>query len=127
MAGLGVLLLDDDEDLLEALGEAVTSLCGRPCLQLRSVADLVENLAQAQQCALAILDVHLGVGKPSGLDAYALLQAGSFAGRIVFITGHAADHPLVRQAHAVDGAKVLRKPFDFGDLHALIEWTESAA
>src|SRR5579862_5380074 len=56
---------------------------------------------------LAILDVNLGPGCPSGLDAHSWLAAEHFSGRIVFLTGHAQSYPLVERAGALaDGARI---------------------
>jgi FixJ family two-component response regulator len=65
--------------------------------------------AVLEQCETVILDINLGPGEPSGLDVYRWLREQGFAGRIVFLTGHAADHPLVSQAYRL-GAHVLQKP-----------------
>jgi ActR/RegA family two-component response regulator len=59
----------------------------------------------------AILDVNLGPGEPSGVDVAAWVRAHHPDARIVFMTGHAPNHPLVRAASGADG-EVLAKPID---------------
>jgi DNA-binding response OmpR family regulator len=113
-----ILLLDDDEDLRDAVCDLI-ALFGAPCIALPSVAALTAEAAQALRCRLAILDVNLGDGQPSGVDAYEWLRANGFPGRIVFLTGHAASHPAVARAASL-GVQVLAKPIESAELRALI-------
>jgi ActR/RegA family two-component response regulator len=115
-----VLVLDDDDDLRDALGDLVHLLSGRSSLGLGSYEALVAARARVLGCELAILDVNLGPGVPSGLDAYEWLRAQHFAGRIVFLTGHAKSHPLVRRACALAHARVLEKPIGIDEVRALL-------
>lgn len=71
-------------------------------------------------CRVAILDVNLGEGQPTGVDAYEWLRAHSFAGSVVFLTGHAPTHPAVALA-VKSGARVLAKPIKIDELHALLK------
>ena len=50
---------------------------------------------------------HSHARRESGLDAYRWLRQFGFRGEVVFLTGHAAHHPLVEQARALGKAKVL--------------------
>lgn len=120
MATGGVLLLDDDDDLRDALADLVPLLTGQRCLSLRSVAELMARRQEALACATAILDINLGPGQPSGLDAYAWLEREHFAGRVVFLTGHARSHPLVARAAAVGAARVYQKPIGIPELRELL-------
>ena len=95
MAKGGVLLLDDDDDLLATLSELVRLLTNGPCLAVSSLSALIARRDEALACTRAILDINLGPGQPSGLDAYAWLKRERFAGSIVFLTGQARSHPLV--------------------------------
>src|SRR4051812_20448553 len=89
-----LLLLDDDEDVLEALALSFEGR-GTRCLRLRSVAELLSAAEVALGCMAALLDVNLGPGEPTGLDAYRWLESQGFKGRVVFLTGHAHAHPLL--------------------------------
>ena len=115
--GPTVLLLDDDADLREALDHIFRTL-GWRCLPLPSFAAMSDLRPAVLDCELAILDVNLGQGLPSGVDAHAWLRQHQFAGRIVFLTGHAPSHPLVARA-AASGDQVLRKPMSSEELRAL--------
>ncbi len=122
-----VLLLEDDEDLRDALAELVTRLGGRGCLPLGSVAELVEHRDEALACGLAILDINLGAGQPSGLDAHAWLQAQRFAGRTAFLTAHARSHPLVARAASLAGARVYGKPITTLELRQILDGAAEAS
>lgn len=100
-----VLLVDDDEDLVEMFGLLFTrhGIAYRGVHTLAEVMDLGQDLAAV---TTAILDVNLGLNQPSGVDVADWLRE-RYTMRIVFITGHAPDHPLVR---AASGGEVLEKP-----------------
>jgi FixJ family two-component response regulator len=126
MMGPGsVLLLDDDADIRDSFSELVPFACGRDCLAFGSYAELTKARESALACEVAILDINLGAGQPSGIDAYDWLRAKRFAGRIVFLTGHAATHPLVRRAAAIKGVRILAKPISVKQLRDTL--TEGAA
>jgi DNA-binding NtrC family response regulator len=108
---LTAALLDDDADLLEILAELLQDH-GCRCLPARSLAEL-KSLGPAVLTAdVAVLDINLGSGAPTGIDAYDWLMSQDFAGRLLFFTGHAHAHPLVARAERLRRATVLDKPID---------------
>ena len=84
MPGGDVLLLDDDADLRETLGELVGLLSGRRCIGVGSFAELTAARERVLGCDLAILDINLGDGQPTGFCAYDWLRTQRFGGRILF-------------------------------------------
>lgn len=114
-----VLVLDDDVDLRETLGELIVVL-GHSCIIAGSLSEVMAQRELALTCHLAILDVNLGNDEPSGLDAFRWLTAQRFAGTTVFLTGHARGHPLVAAA-CESGARVMDKPIGVSALRALLE------
>jgi len=107
-------LLDDDNDLLEILAELLQER-GCQSLLAHSLEEL-KGLGPAILAAdVAVLDINLGAGQPSGIDAYDWLVSQNFAGRLLFLTGHAHSHPLVARAERLNRAVVLAKPLD-GDV-----------
>lgn len=115
-----VLVLEDDEDLRTLLCELLEMAGAEDCVGAGSVEAMVRQREHVLGCGLALLDVNLGTGAPSGLDAYHWLREHGFGGHIVFLTGHARSHPLVRKAHALTQAQVLSKPVDVSVLMALV-------
>ncbi|HEX6837739.1 MAG TPA: response regulator [Polyangia bacterium] len=111
------MLLDDDADLRDALCD-MFALFGADCLPVASLAELSGAAERALACDLAVLDVNLGDGQPSGVDAYDWLRQRRFGGRVVFLTGHAPSNPAVARAAAL-GVRVLTKPIGTDEMRAL--------
>jgi DNA-binding NtrC family response regulator len=107
-------LLDDDTDLLEILAELLQERDCR-CLVARSLAELKAQAPAVLAADVVVLDINLGAGQPTGIDAYDWLLSAGFAGRLLFLTGHAHAHPLVARAERLNRAKVLDKPLE-GDV-----------
>ena len=104
-------LLDDDVDLLEILAELLQER-GCRCLLAHSLDELKALGPEVLAADVAILDINLGAGQPSGIDAYDWLLSQNFVGRLLFLTGHAHSHPLVARAERLNRAIVLDKPLD---------------
>lgn len=119
-------LLDDDADLLEALADLLqTRNCGS--VLARSVDELKAHAREVLEADVAVLDINLGPGLPTGLDAYDWLLQQNFRGRLLFLTGHAHAHPLVARAEKLRRAEVLDKPMDGGLLLERILGIEGTA
>jgi DNA-binding NtrC family response regulator len=121
MRGGDVLLLDDDTDLRDTIAELVELLSGRDCIGVGSFDELTVARERVLGCDLAILDINLGAGQPTGFCAYEWLRAQRFGGRILFLTGHAASHPLARRAAALDGVTILVKPIGVAALRDVLD------
>lgn len=116
-----ILVLDDDDDLRELLCLFAENAGAEGCTVAASFDQLRAAEGDALSCDVAILDVNLGPGVPSGVDAYEWLREHRFAGKIVFLTGHARSHPLVRRALALPDVRVLEKPIDADELRCLMK------
>jgi DNA-binding NtrC family response regulator len=116
----GVLFVDDDQDLLDAI-EEILELSGlAACVTARSLAEVESKREEALRCSLAFVDINLGTGTPTGIDVFRWLESKGFMGNIFFLTGHAADEPLVVQASSLGKRRVLSKPITLGELERLI-------
>jgi FixJ family two-component response regulator len=115
-----VVLLDDDKDLIDSLADVLGLASQAVCLGVRSLEELVANREQALGASLVIIDINLGGGRPSGLDAYHWLKEQGYTGRVAFLTGHARSHPLVDEARRLGGVPVLQKPIAINDLLRLV-------
>lgn len=124
-----VLFLDDDEDLREAMRELL-GLLGHDVLAAGSVDELADLGAGVFTCALAILDLNLGSGRPTGVDARRWLCSRGFTGGIVFLTGHGRSYAVMTDPLCAGGApRVFEKPMSVGRLQALLaeadgRWSE---
>jgi FixJ family two-component response regulator len=116
-----VLIIDDDDDLRVTLGDVMSAACHAECLTLPDVESMIRAADQVLGCLLAVIDINLGPGQPSGLDAQLWLKNHGFEGCIILLTGHAATHPLVQEAMANGAARIMQKPIDPRKLCALLE------
>jgi FixJ family two-component response regulator len=82
--------------------------------------DLLRHREEVLESRLMILDINLGVGVPSGVDAYRWLRAHGFPGTVVFLTGHARTHPEALEARKLPGVRVLEKPVGVDVLGTLL-------
>jgi FixJ family two-component response regulator len=114
-----IFVLDDDLDVCQSVGDIVGAWGFDPCLS-QSYADMVSRGAEVLACEHALLDINLGPGQPSGIEACRWLRDNGFARPIVLMTGHAADHPLVKQALTAGPGQLLRKPFGLGELRRIL-------
>jgi DNA-binding NtrC family response regulator len=105
-----ILICEDDTELAQLMGEFLSDSCAASCVITHSLDEVIEHRAEALACALAILDVNLGRGRPSGVDVHAWLVREGYRGRTIFLTGHGAGHPLVAAAARTTGASVVSKP-----------------
>jgi DNA-binding NtrC family response regulator len=115
-----ILIVDDDAGLRESLAMLV-ELVERKCAVAASLEEARGFLRELPEFDLAILDVNLGEGLPSGLDVHRWLSENGFRGKVVFFTGHARSHPLLRKACELPGVELLEKPASFERLQRLVE------
>ena len=122
MIGAGfVLYVEDNDDLRELVVELVTVAFHRRCVGVGSYEEMVALGEEALGCSVAILDINLGPNRPSGIDAYTWLRDKGYTGRIVFLTGHASNHPLVVEAQRIGDAEIFSKPIEIERLEAIVE------
>jgi DNA-binding NtrC family response regulator len=121
MATGHVLVVDDDEDLRQALGDVLVEILDTGWIGVGSFEELVDLGERALTCNVAILDVNLGAGRPTGLDALEWLKHKGFRGRIVFLTGHARSDPLVAAAWNESSVRVFQKPMTLEQLGAIVD------
>ena len=115
-----VLFVDDSSDLCEVVEFMCQSLPEVECVCVTSMSAVLERAVQVLQTGLAILDVNLGPGEPSGVEIYRWLKGQNYRGKIVFLSGHARTDPLVEEAARISGVDFFQKPLGFGQLEALI-------
>jgi DNA-binding NtrC family response regulator len=117
-----VFYLDDDRDLLQVMATLVKLKTQRECLGLTTLAEMREHRAEVLGTVLAILDINLGANQPSGLDAWGWLRAEGYKGKIVFLTGHGAAHPLVARAEQMGEVHVYQKPLQPEELVEIVRY-----
>jgi FixJ family two-component response regulator len=113
-----VLILDDSQDLCEAMSQLILLRLCAPSLCVHSFDQLTENHERALRTRIAFLDVNLGAGPRTGVDAYDWLKSRNYAGHIYFFSGHANTQLLGRPLQ--EGVRILSKPLPSGQLVELI-------
>ena len=115
-----VLFVDDSSDLCEVVEFMCQSLPEVECVCVTSMSAVLERAVQVLRTGLAILDVNLGPGEPSGVEIYRWLKGQNYRGKIVFLSGHTRTDPQVAEATRISGVDFFRKPLEFGQIEALI-------
>lgn len=116
-----MLFVDDDPDLRELMEISLGRIGIRHVVTAGSLSQVEQQREAVLACRLAILDINLGADEPSGVHVHEWLGHEQFAGKIVFLTGHAANDPQVQQAASLAGAQIAAKPLTFPELARLVE------
>ena len=114
-----VLFVDDDEDLREVMRDILRAVGVHRIVTAASLREVQGRRDEALDCQLAILDINLGTGEPSGVNVYEWLEREGFTGGIVFLTGHAANDPRVQEAANLAGSVIASKPLSVTELRDL--------
>jgi DNA-binding response OmpR family regulator len=114
MATKNILLVDDDDDLRDALTEQL-ALYDEFTIMTESSATKGVNTARSEQIDLLVMDV--GLPDMDGREAVKLLRKGGFKAPIIMLTGHDTDSDTILGLEA--GANdYVTKPFRFAVLLA---------
>ena len=115
-----VLFVDDSSDICQVIEAMCQSLPEVECVCVTSMSAVQARAPLVLRTGLAILDVNLGPGKPSGVDIYRWLKANNYPAKIVFLSGHARTDPQVEEAARMSGVDFFQKPLAFDQIEALI-------
>ncbi len=114
MATKNILLVDDDDDLRDALTEQL-ALYDEFTIMTESSATKGVNTARSEQIDLLVMDV--GLPDMDGREAVKILRKGGFKAPIIMLTGHDTDSDTILGLEA--GANdYVTKPFRFAVLLA---------
>jgi len=113
-----ILIADDDRDFRESLGEvfARRGYCTRLAADGREAVDIVQNHAGLH---LVILDVHMP--RLTGLEALTQIRRAVGVSLPCILMSAQLDEAIVRQAHELNTASVLTKPFTLRDVTGTVE------
>ena len=120
VASLRACYLEDCGDLRFVFCDVVHELQGMTPVCVGSFADLVSQQEDVLNCEIVFLDIELGVGQPTGIDAYNWLMEKNYSGRIIFFTGHGKSHPEVLRASRCPQVEILKKPIELQTLISLL-------
>jgi len=110
-----VLVVDDDRDVREAIGELLET----EGFDVVEAANGLEALLQVKRSRPAAVVLDLMMPRLGGLDAIKRIRAFDRAIKIVVVTG-SPDPELARQARALGAVAVLAKPLSTPDLFAAL-------
>jgi DNA-binding response OmpR family regulator len=116
-----VLIVDDDAELRDTISDVLAAAGVARRVLAPSLGEVERQADAALASRLAILDVNLGEGQPTGVEVSRWLRERGFRGAIVFLTGHAATDPRVIAAAAVPNTRIVVKPISFAGLIALVK------
>ncbi len=116
-----VLIVDDDEDLRAAMDDVLHRLGVRRLIEAGSLRDVEDQREEALACQLALVDINLGYGEPTGINVFEWLEREGFTGRVVFLTGHGSQDPRVQRAASLAGSQIASKPLTTAKLREMIE------
>jgi DNA-binding NtrC family response regulator len=119
-SGRRLLFVDDDADLRELIRDVVAALGIERCVLAGSLAEVEQQRHAALDCSLAVLDINLGWGAPTGVEVYEWLKRGGFGGKVVFLTGHGVDDPRVQEVARHGALRILLKPIGLEILSSLV-------
>lgn len=115
-----VLLVDDDEDLRAAMDEVLHRIGVQRLIEASSLRDVEDQREEALACQLALVDINLGYGEPTGVNVFEWLEHEGFTGRVVFLTGHGSQDPRVQAAAKIAGSQIASKPLTTAKLREMI-------
>jgi DNA-binding NtrC family response regulator len=106
-----VVLVDDDVDLCDAVGDVLLTVGVHECLAFASLAQVQARAYDVLHSELAILDINLGYDNPTGVDVFNWLRGEGYTAPIVFMTGHATLDPRLAAALELPNTCLMLKPF----------------
>lgn len=117
-----VVFLEDSDDMRILLTRLLQIKFGLECRCFSSYDDFTAEPDGLMEAKLFLLDINLGDSEKSGIDAYRWLVSRGAPGKVCFLTGHAKQHPLVKEAKDV-GTLVLEKPITPSLLDEVVQET----
>ena len=115
-----ILLLDDNQDLCLLMKEFLQEISQSEIKSCHSFEDFMLVTNETIDFDLAILDVNLGIGKKTGIDAYQWLIEHNFKGRFLFFSGHAGSYPILADLKKRPHVKLLEKPVSLEELEKVL-------
>lgn len=111
MKPLEILIVDDDHDLADAIGEALEMVGHRPTV-VYSGTEAIESYC-GRSFDMTFMDVKLP--DINGVETFMAIREMDSSARVVMMTGYRIDD-LLAQATGNGAVKVLRKPFDMDEI-----------
>lgn len=111
-----VLVVDDDEDLREALAEALRS-AGMQVDQAADGKEALERMMSGEMPDVILLDMHMPTVDGAQLLDRLRLTPGGHKARVILLTADTS----ARMMRFASEAKLLQKPIDLDELEAAVK------
>ena len=121
MTPMDILIVDDDRDLADAIGEALEMVGHRPTVAY-SGTEAIEKYC-GHSFDLTFMDVKLP--DINGVEAFMTIREMDSSARVIMMTGYRIEQ-LLAQATGNGAIKVLRKPFAMEEILTSIEEMQSS-
>jgi len=116
--GMGILLVDDDEDLQETLGEFLRDDLGYPLLQARDGLEAVE-VYRGERDRIGLILMDATMPRMTGPDAFRIIRELDPKARAILCSGF-AETAGVQVAREFGFVEFLKKPFSLRNLQETI-------
>lgn len=113
-----LLIADDDRDFRESLGE-IFQRRGYLTQFAADGREAVEIVQSSTELHLVLLDMHMP--KLTGLQAISQIRQMIACSLPCILMSGKLDEAIVREAHALQTASVLSKPFSLRDITSMVE------
>lgn len=111
-----ILLLEDNLELCKLLGQIFNSFGTIDLSICHSYSDVTALNGKALNFEVAFLDVNLGMGQKTGIDAFDWLLENGYQGKTVFFTGHASSYGVLKKITDRPNVYLLDKPADISKI-----------
>ena len=117
LAGARVLVADDDQELLDAIDDALTRM-GADVTRSRNGAELIENLADKGPFDLVVTDI--AMPWMTGVQAIHAARTAGLGTAVIVMTGLRDDTIPARVEALGRNAALLHKPFALAEFESLV-------
>ena len=119
LSGARVLVADDDRELLEVVGDALTRL-GAEVTRSRNGAELIENLADKGPFDLVVTDI--AMPWMTGVQAIHAARTAGLGISVIVMTALRDEAIPARVKALGKNTALLHKPFELAALESLASW-----
>lgn len=113
-------MLEDNLAMCKLMEKMISNMGVTKISIFNSYSDLTKLSKDQLNFDIAFLDVNLGIGQKSGIDAFDWLIANDFKGTIIFLTGHAGSYEILKKISCHPNVHLLDKPAEITKIQSYI-------
>lgn len=115
-----ILLLEDNIELCKLLKRMFTGFGVTEVSVFHSYSEVTSLAKEELVFDIAVLDVNLGLGEKTGIDAFDWLIENDFKGKVIFLTGHASSYGMLPKLTDRPNVFLLDKPSEIAKIRSYI-------